>query len=138
MKRIYLATSYTWKSWMIKIPVLGKLLHNIVMFTRYWRVTRTTAVLLRYGVNIFSPITHSHHIPKWLPDRLNTHSFWLELDFDWLSTCDEMWVFMQSGWAESYGVQEEIKYCQKMGIPIKFVNTEYQLRSDPQLLDTFD
>jgi len=88
-------------------------------------------------INIFSPITHSHHIPKWLPDRLNTHTFWLGLDFDWISVCDEMYIFMQPGWAESYGVNEEMKLCQREGIPIRFVTMDYKFTNDEALmLDT--
>jgi len=138
MQRAYLATSYTWNSWWIKVPVLGKLFHNLVMFTRYWRVNKCMAELLKRDpeTNIFSPITHSHHIPRWLPGRLNTHTFWLKLDFDWISVCDIMYVFMQPGWAESYGVAEEMKFCRKKGIPIKFVTMKYNLFSDNDMLDT--
>ena len=139
MKRVYLATSYTWQSWLVKVPVLGKMLNHIVMCVRYWRVTKCTAMLLKRNpeINIFSPITHSHHIPRWLPDRLNTHTFWLKLDFDWISVCNEMYVFMQPGWAESYGVNEEIDECRKRGIPVRFITMDYKFIIDGDLmLDT--
>lgn len=141
MNRAYLATSYTWKSKWVKIPVLGKWLHKIVMHVRYWRVTKCMAELLRKDTktNVFSPITHSHHVPKWLPERLNTHTFWLGLDFDWISVCNEMYVFMQPGWSESYGVNEEIKLCLSKGIPVRFVDMDYRFVGewgDQQILDT--
>ena len=110
MKRAYLATSYTWKSSLRNIPIVGKILARLVEYWRYRRVSKATAKLLSTtGWNIFSPITHSHIIPKWIPDRLNTHSFWLHWDFDWISACDEVWVYRQPGWNESYGVAKELE-----------------------------
>jgi hypothetical protein len=100
------------------------------MAVRYWRVTKATARLMEnhleirggevHGWNIFSPITHSHHIPKWIPERLNTHTFWLGLDFDWIYSCDEVWVYMQPGWVQSYGVGEEIQLARDNEIPVRF------------------
>jgi hypothetical protein len=53
------------------------------------------------------------------------HIVWLNLDFDWISACDEMWVFMQPGWDTSYGVDREIKFCKKREIPVRFVNEDF-------------
>jgi hypothetical protein len=126
MKRAYLATSYTWKSKYRTIPVIGAIICKVVENVRFRRVTKATAMLLEStGWNVFSPITHSHPLPKHIPDRLNTHTFWLNLDFDWISACDEMWVFMQPGWDTSYGVDREIKFCKKREIPVRFVNEDF-------------
>ena len=128
MKRAYLATSYTWKNPMRSWPLIGKLLGRLVEYVRYKRVSKATAHLLETtGWNIFSPITHSHIIPRWIPNRLNTHTFWLGLDFDWISACDEIWVFMQPGWKESYGVNKEVELAQKrLGIRVRFVKMDYE------------
>jgi hypothetical protein len=132
MKRAYLATSYTWKSPLRKIPLIGKMLGRIVEYVRYIRVSKCTAALLnRTGWNIFSPITHSHIIPRWIPNRLNTHTFWLGMDFDWISACDEVWVFMQPGWNESYGVSKEIELAiTKLNKKIRYVKMDYMFKGD--------
>jgi hypothetical protein len=133
MKKAYLATSYTWKSKWRNVPIIGKLLHKLVMHTRYIRVSKATAALLEStGWNVFSPITHSHIIPKWIPDRLNTHTFWLGLDFDWIKECDEMWVFMQPGWMDSFGVTEELKLARKIGMKIRYIHMDYTFDYDPE------
>ena len=79
-------------------------------------------LLVKTGWNIFSPITHSHHIPQYIPDRLDTHAFWLNLDFDWIEACDEVWVYMQPGWDTSYGVGRELKFAERRGIPIRYID----------------
>lgn len=44
---------------------------------------------------------------------------------DFLSMADEMWVC--PGWEDSTGCKGEIKYCRTHGIPIKFLNTFYEV-----------
>ena len=126
MKRAYLATSYTWKSRWGKAPIIGKMLSRFVEYVRYRRITKATAFLLKEtGWNIFSPITHSHALTACgIPERLNTHTFWLGLDFDWIDACDELWVYMQPGWMKSYGVQEEIKLALNKGMKVRYVHAE--------------
>lgn len=130
MKRAYLATSYTWKNPMRNLPLIGKALARLVEYVRYRRVSKATAILMeRTGWNIFSPITHSHIIPKWIPERLNTHTFWLNLDFDWISMCDEVWVFCQPGWQESYGVGKEIELAiTRLNKRVRFVSMDYKFQ----------
>jgi hypothetical protein len=138
MKRAYLATSYTWKNKWAKVPVIGKMLSRLVEYVRYRRVSKATAILLeKTGWNIFSPITHSHIIPKWIPNRLNTHTFWLGLDFDWISVCDEVWVFYQPGTGISYGVTEEIKTAlYKLKKKVRFITTDYEfVDQEPEFFD---
>ena len=131
MKRAYLATSYSYKTapgMLRNISWLAK----IVQYARFRRVTKATALLMvKTGWNIFSPITHSHHIPQYIPDRLDTHTFWLNLDFDWIEACDEVWVYMQPGWEESYGVSRELKYAARHGKPIRYVNMDLEFTTEP-------
>jgi hypothetical protein len=75
-------------------------------------------------INIFSPITHSHPLPKYMPKSCNTHKFWLKLDFDWIKACDELWVFCQKGWNKSTGVVREIKYAESLGMPVKYIHKD--------------
>jgi hypothetical protein len=135
MKRAYLATSYTWKNPMRKVPLIGKMLARFVEYVRYKRVSKATAMLMeKTGWNIFSPITHSHIIPRWIPERLNTHTFWLNLDFDWISACNEIWVFMQPGWKESYGVNKEVELAiSKLNKKVRYINMDYEfINEEPE------
>jgi hypothetical protein len=62
---------------------------------------------------------------------------WLGLDFQWIDCCDEMWVYMQPGWANSYGVDQEIKHCYDTGKPIRFFNYKtYKEVNAGAVLDT--
>lgn len=137
MKRAYLATSYSYKTKMFgyatspRGPWWLRPICKIVQYIRYRRVSKATAKLMeKTGWNIFSPITHSHIIPKWIPTRLDTHTFWLGLDFDWIETCDELWVFMQPGWDQSYGVEKEMILAKGLGMKVRYVNMWYDFIGD--------
>ena len=130
MKRAYLATSYSYKTApkaLRNVSALAKL----VQWWRFRRVTKAMArLLVETGWNVFSPITHSHPLPKYIPDRLDTHAFWLNLDFDWIDTCDELWVYMQPGWGESYGVKREIAYAKRHEKPVRYINVNGGFESE--------
>lgn len=119
--KVYLATCYTWGG-------SASASNPIAKFIKWWRyrcVTKAAAHFLIRGYNIFSPITHSHPIPKYIPRRLDTHTHWLGIDFQWIDVCDELWVFMQPGWYKSHGVINEIEYAKQIGKPVRYVNTKY-------------
>lgn len=132
MKRAYLATSYSWKTTPFmrrNLPWVAKIVQRI----RYRRVNKAMAkLMMSTGWNVFSPITHSHPIPKYIPDRLDTHTFWLNLDFDWISTCDELWVYQQPGWDYSYGVKKELELAKSLDMPVRYVDFKtYQFKGEP-------
>jgi len=118
--KVYLATSYSYK-------IVPGNTRNTKWYSlwrqwlRYRKVTKATAYWLIKGYNVFSPITHSHPLPKYIPARLDTHTMWLGLDFAWIDCCDELWVFMQDGWRDSYGVKKEIEYAKTKEMPIRYV-----------------
>ena len=124
--KVYLATAYSYKTAPGSTRNL-KWFALVMQWLRYRRVTKATAKLLMKGYNVFSPITHSHPIPKYIPARLDTHSMWLGLDFDWIDCCDEVWVYMQPGWDESHGVQQEILYAMETGKPVRYVDMDYNI-----------
>lgn len=131
MKKAYLATSYSYKT-APKMLRNVSLLAKFVQWWRFRRVTRMTALLMmKTGWNIYSPITHSHPIPKWIPKRLDTHSFWLNLDFDWIEACNEVWVYMQPGWDKSYGVGRELAFAKRREIPVRYVTMEGEFKDEP-------
>lgn len=131
MKRAYLATSYSYKTKPGSIRNLS-IIAKLVQWWRFRRVTKMMAKLLtETGWNIFSPITHSHPLPKYIPERLDTHTFWLNLDFDWIEACDELWVFMQPGWDLSYGVKRELAFAARREKPIRYINMDGSFEGEP-------
>jgi hypothetical protein len=85
---------------------------------RYNLVTRVAAALIvKSGCEVFSPITHSHHMnimaqryameegESWCP----TYDFWLQFDYHMLDIADWLYVLMLKGWDTSKGILEEKK-----------------------------
>jgi len=106
MKKIYLA-----------IPYSG------MCPSSYFQATRATAVLLKEGLNVFSPITHSHPLKEYgMPE---TWEFWEKIDYQYLDWADEVYVLIPDEGMEtvdnSVGVQAEITYAEQHGLPIRFV-----------------
>jgi len=92
------------------------------MEERTRKVTRETAALMLYGYKIFSPITHSHYVAKYLPEKYwQDHDFWLEQDMAVLKHCGALFVYCLPGWQKSYGVNMEIKRANELGIPIRYI-----------------
>jgi hypothetical protein len=73
-------------------------------------------------ISVFCPIAHSHSIETESDLPPQEGNWWLERDFPFLDACDELWVYMMSGWEKSYGVGREIEFANKMGIPITFLH----------------
>ena len=122
-KRVYLATVFSWKT----KPGKGRntsLIAKFMEWLRYRRVTKITAKLLEVfpNYNFFSPITSSYPIAKFISPAKDTHDLWLKVDFDWIDVCDELWVYMQPGWEDSYGVQREIRYATQQGKKIRYIS----------------
>jgi hypothetical protein len=74
------------------------------------------AQLSAQGHYIFSPLTHNEilvdlvHLPK---------EHWLAFDLAILSICHRLFVLKLEGWESSYGVQLEMDFAKKKGIPIE-------------------
>ena len=89
-----------------------------VMEHRFNAVTKYAATLMRRGIFVFSPISHTHPIAKYgLPLGWE---YWKELDTTMLSKCDSMIVLMLPGYSESKGVTAEIKIMKAYGKKIEW------------------
>lgn len=115
MKTIYLATPYSFKS---KIPLLGRL----IMWCRCRTVTKVAAILMGEGHNVFSPITHSHHIARIGKLPQLDHEFWLRMDKWYVDRCDQVYVLNVVGWSKSVGVQREIEWAKEQNKSVYFIN----------------
>jgi len=87
---------------------------------RYDAVCRAAAALMRRGMEIFSPISHSHGIARYgLP---TDWAFWQRYDRAFLAWCDELWVLKLSGWESSVGVRAEMAIAKEMGKPVRLID----------------
>lgn len=89
------------------------------------QATEITAKLVAKGINVFSPITHSHLLHK-EHNLKGDWSFWQKIDFQYIDWCDEVWVVTPiEGYNKvlnSVGVQAEIKYAQLIEKPVKEIS----------------
>lgn len=84
---------------------------------RFEAANRAAAVLMKRGLKVFSPITHSHPIA--LVSDLPLHwEYWEDYDRAMLGKCHTVVVLMLDGWSRSPGVAAEFKIAKEMGIPI--------------------
>ena len=87
---------------------------------RFRAVTRAAAVLMREGVHVFSPITHTH--PVLLAGDLPcVWEYWEEYDRAFLDACRALVVLQEDGWEQSTGVRAEVALAEKLGLPCYFV-----------------
>lgn len=76
--------------------------------------------LLKNGINVFCPITHSHPIhPHVNPS--DPHSFWLDLDRLFMQVAKGMIICKLIGWEESKGIAKEIDFFFKLKKPIVYM-----------------
>lgn len=95
---------------------------------RFRALTTFAAELLNAGVNVYSPITHSHPMTEFvaLP---HTWDFWQKVDREYIEKCNLLLVLKLDGWEQSIGVQAEIEIAGKLGILVGYV--------DPKSIDDF-
>lgn len=87
---------------------------------RFQVVNRAAANLMRKGLHVFSPISHTHPIAL-AGDLPKGWDYWQAYDRTMLRACGKVVVLMQEGWRESVGVQGEIAIAREMGLPVEFV-----------------
>ncbi len=100
---------------------------------RFRMVAKAAAFFMDQGHLIFCPITHTHPlVPYGLQHK--TGDWWLRQDFAILKNCQQLWVYMLSGWNNSYGIKKEIEFCERNDIPIMYIEPlekEYKYESEP-------
>ena len=77
-----------------------------------------TAKLMRAGVNVFSPIAHSHPVAQ--AGRLDalSHEFWLMQDMAHIEVAPGGIVACMPSWGESKGITWEMERFADLGKPI--------------------
>jgi len=105
---IYLASPYSHTDQAIEIQ-------------RFDAVCQAAATLMMRGVNIFSPIAHSHAIARFgLP---TDWAYWQHYDRAFIAWCDELWVLTLPGWKQSVGVLAEVRIAEEAGKPVRLIDS---------------
>lgn len=109
MKKIYLAIPYTG-----------------MQESSYKQANTASVLILNQGLNVFSPITHSH--PLTLIDNYeipHTWEYWQHIDYQFIDWADEVWILVPEEGIEpvvkSTGVTAEIKYAEEHNKKVKFI-----------------
>lgn len=79
---------------------------------------KLTALLLRTGIKVYSPICHTHPIAMHGNLDPRDHSIWLPFDEAMMTAADTLIVAHMPGWQESFGVAHEIKFFEDRRKPI--------------------
>ena len=90
---------------------------------RFEAVNRVAARLIREGILMFSPISHSHPLAVCggLPGGF---AYWETHNRAWMERCDDMIVLMLDGWRDSRGVRDEIAIMEEAGKAVVYLEEE--------------
>lgn len=88
---------------------------------RFRCVNSAAAKLMRSGLHVFSPISHTHPIAKAGALPLGW-DFWEGYDRAILRTCAALAVLKLLGWDKSKGVAGEEKIAREFGIPVVYLD----------------
>lgn len=92
---------------------------------------KCTALLMKLGNVVFSPISHGHAVAPYLaPHEAHSHSFWMKQDLPMIEFCDELVVIYigENGRKlveESKGCKEEVHHARKLNKPIRIMKFEH-------------
>ena len=89
---------------------------------RFIKLNRIAGKLMKRGYVVFSPISHSHPIAKYIDSNCNNHDFWLRQDMPFLKISDILYVCTIHGYKESKGIQREIDMAKELEIPIEYID----------------
>jgi hypothetical protein len=111
---------------MSAISTRGPLVYLATPYTEYPRGPHAAFIraceikgqLIRVGLKVYSPIVSSHMVAIYGGLPPFDHDLWIPLDLDMLSRVDALMVAHMDGWDTSYGVREEVKFCERAGKPI--------------------
>lgn len=87
---------------------------------------KATAEFLRQGIHLFAPIIYVNQIAKELnlPSTEERRKVIMPYLFDFLKISKGMILITLEGWQDSWGVQQELKFCQQNQIDV------YKISSD--------
>lgn len=101
-------------------------------------VSRVAFQLMLRKNCVYCPIAETVFIAQFGEHADTGWDFWRNQDLPKLHRCDELWICMIDGWRESKGLRGEVKYALKHNKPVRFVDTNCNLREEhPDMLFMF-
>jgi hypothetical protein len=88
------------------------------------------SILIKEGIKIFCPITHSHAISRFTKHLEDPHRFWLDFDKPFMKLAKGLIICKLTGYKDSRGIAEEFEYFQSANKPIVYMEPYYV----PQML----
>ncbi len=89
---------------------------------RFRTACRASALLMKAGVVVISPLSHSVPIAEYVGEVESDHDFWLGQDIPILQRCEELLILGLDGWTESLGVRKEMFEALALKKPITLIN----------------
>ena len=77
-----------------------------------------TALLIRAGVPVYSPIAHTHPVAIHGDIDPYDHTIWLKADRAFMDAACGLIICTLPGWRDSYGIEQERQTFEKAGKPI--------------------
>jgi hypothetical protein len=105
---VYVATPYTKYPYGIEIA--------------FQHASRLSAYMMKEGVQVYSPIAHSHPLAKYGNLDPLDHEIWMPHNDIMLSVCDALCVGMLETWKTSFGLCHEIKEFRMSNRPIYYID----------------
>ncbi|HBT76702.1 MAG TPA: DUF1937 domain-containing protein [Planctomycetaceae bacterium] len=91
---------------------------------RFRTACRASALLMKAGIVVFSPLSHSVPIAEYVGEVESDHEFWLGQDIPILQRCEELLIIGMPGWTESLGVRKEMFEALALQKPITLIDEE--------------
>ena len=89
--------------------------------SRYEAVCRAAGSMIARGLDVYSPIAHSHGIAEHSEHANTSWQDWERLDLAMLCRSDALVVLMLDGWSVSVGVRAELQFAhESMRIPVVY------------------
>lgn len=96
------------------------------MVERFLRINKVAAQLMARGEYIYSPISHTHPLAE-AAQLPRNWEFWKGYDRCMLSRSQKLYVLTIDGWAQSTGVNAEMKIAEELEIPIWYITEELRM-----------
>jgi nucleoside 2-deoxyribosyltransferase len=93
---------------------------------RFEKVSEVAAKLFNSGFDVFSPISMSHPIAKYM-ENAGQFDVWEEFDYRMILLSHMLFVLCVNGWKDSDGVAKEINFAKEQGIPVIYITEDLQI-----------
>jgi len=110
--RIYLASPYTHSS-----PEIRDYRYEMVLYV--------TAMLIKDGFIVYSPITYTHTLATRYNIQPDNSDWWVDFDQSFIENWANVLIVLELlGYENSSGIKREITMAEKAGIPITYISME--------------